>query len=62
MALVLALAYFNMAYLARRVKLKAMPRLPLKASQSIFLASPTYGTTLCLTASGSFSKVMTRVL
>jgi len=36
MALVLAVAYFTMVYLARRVKLKAVSRLLLKASRRIF--------------------------
>ena len=36
MALVLAVACFTMAYLARRVKLKAVSRLLLKASRRIF--------------------------
>ena len=36
MGLVLAVAYFTMAYLGRRVKLKAMSRLLLKASRRIF--------------------------
>jgi hypothetical protein len=36
MALVLAAAYFIMAYLTRRVKLEAISRLPLKVSRRVF--------------------------